>query len=119
VIHSLVNFHSFQCFTVGNRFALVIAERKTKMTLRIQRSSKEESVVLSLTGRIEAKEVAELRRLFSLEEVGRRMALDLEDVTLLDRDAVKFLASCEADSIKLDNCPAYIRAWIDGEKKQE
>jgi len=47
------------------------------------------------------------------------MALDLENVTLLDRDAVKFLASCEAESIKLDNCPAYIRAWIDGEKKQE
>ena len=40
-------------------------------------------------------------------------ALDLRDVTLVDESAVKFLAGCEADSVKLQNCPAYIRAWID------
>jgi hypothetical protein len=26
--------------------------------------------------------------------------------------AVSFLERCEADSIKLKNCPAYIREWI-------
>lgn len=82
------------------------------MTLRIERSSKAELVVLSLTGRMGIEDVAELQRLLSLEEIGRRIALDLEDVTLIDRDAVKFLARCEADSIRLENCPAYIREWI-------
>jgi len=61
--------------------------------------------------------VAELRRLLSLEKAGHPIALDLKDVTLLERDAVTFLSECEADSISLENCPAYIREWINREKK--
>jgi hypothetical protein len=45
----------------------------------------------------------------------RNLALDLADVTLVDREAVKFLAHCEADSIELENCPPYIREWIQRE----
>jgi len=86
--------------------------------LKIQRSSNA-GVVFTLIGRIEIEDIAELQRLFGLEEAGRHFALDLEDVTLIDRDAVKFLAGCEAASIRLQNCPAYIREWIGREKKQE
>jgi hypothetical protein len=86
--------------------------------LKIQRSLNEE-VVFALTGRIEIEDLAELQRLFSLEEVGCPLTLDLEDVTLLDREAVGFLAKCEADGIKLENCPAYIRVWIDRDKNKE
>lgn len=82
------------------------------MTLRIERSSRAELVVLSLTGRVEIEDVAELQRILGLEESGCQIALDLKDVTLIDRDAVKFLARCEGDSIRLENCPAYIREWI-------
>jgi hypothetical protein len=35
---------------------------------------------------------------------------------LADRDAVKFLRSCEANGVKLENCPAYVREWIEREK---
>ena len=73
----------------------------------------------ALVGRIEMEHVPELQRLLSLEEVDHRIALNLQDVTLIDRDAVKFLARCEADSIRLENCPAYIRVWIDQGKKRE
>jgi len=83
--------------------------------LKIQRSSNA-GVVFTLIGRIEIEDIAELQRLLSLEEAGSPMALDLENVTLIDRDAVKFLARCEADSIRLENCPAYIRKWIGQEK---
>lgn len=79
--------------------------------LRIQRFCNP-GVVLSLSGRIEIEDVAELQRLLSLEEVGQGVALDLQDITLVDRDALKFLARCEAENIKLENCPAYIREWI-------
>lgn len=58
------------------------------------------------------EDVAELRRLFALETANRLLALDLRDVTLVHREAVKFLANCEADSIELENCPAYIREWM-------
>ncbi len=86
--------------------------------LRIQRLLNE-GVVFALTGRVGFEDIAELQRLFSLEETGRRFALDLEEVTLIDRDVVKFLASCEADSIALENCPGYIRVWVDREKKRD
>jgi anti-anti-sigma regulatory factor len=80
--------------------------------LKIQRSLNE-GVVLSLSGRIEADDVAELQRLLRLEAAGQEIAFDLRDVILVDRDAVTFLARCEAERVKLENCPAYIREWID------
>jgi hypothetical protein len=86
--------------------------------LKIQRSANDK-VVFTLSGRIEAEDVAELQRLFDLEGEGDHLTLDLKDVTLLDRDAVKFLARREADGIQLDNCPAYIREWIEREKEHK
>lgn len=80
--------------------------------LKIQRSTNGR-VVFKLSGRIEAEDVKELRELLALEITGRQLVLDLRDVTLVNHDAVEFLASCEADSIMLENCPAYIRQWIE------
>ena len=80
--------------------------------LKIQRSSNGR-IVFTLSGRIEGEDVKELQELLALETAGLHLALDLRDVTLVNEDAVKFLASCEADSIKLENCPAYIREWIE------
>ena len=85
--------------------------------LRIQRSTNGE-VVLTLSGRLRADNLGELKTLLQLDAEGRRVMLDLKDLTLVDRDAVKFLESCEADSIKLKNCPAYIREWIVRERMQ-
>jgi hypothetical protein len=82
--------------------------------LKIQRKANGR-VLFTLSGRIEAEGIDELRRLFELEEVGVHIALDLKDVTLVDRDAVKFLARREADGIQIENCPAYIREWIERE----
>jgi anti-anti-sigma regulatory factor len=70
-------------------------------------------VVFALSGQIEAEDVKELRQLLALEKAGQQVVLDLRNATLVNQDAVKFLACCEADSIKLENCPAYIREWID------
>lgn len=84
--------------------------------LRIQRVF-DRDVVFSLSGHIETEDVAELQRLLSLETAGG-IAFDLADITLVDRDALKFLALCEAKSIKLARCPGYIREWIDTERGQ-
>ena len=80
--------------------------------LRIRRSSNGR-VVFTLSGRIEAEDVKELRQLLALEKSGQGVVLDLRDVTLVNHDAVKFLAGCESDSIKFENCPGYIREWIE------
>jgi hypothetical protein len=63
---------------------------------------------------MEADHVAELRELFDRDY--RDLILDLRDLRLADRDAVRFLRRCEADDMALENCPAYIRQWIDSEK---
>ena len=64
------------------------------------------------------EDLAELRRLLSLERetANGLLALGLKDVTLVDRGAIKFLARCEADGIELENCPPYIREWIQRER---
>jgi hypothetical protein len=79
--------------------------------LKIERAAKER-VVFTLSGRMEAEDLAELRTLFGSENGGLRIVLDLTDLTLVDRDAVKFLEHCESDSIMLENCPLYVREWI-------
>ena len=86
------------------------------VVLKIQRSANAR-IVFILSGRIEMEDLAELRRLLSLERetANARLALGLNDVTLLDRRAIKFLARCEADGIELENCPPYIREWIQRE----
>jgi len=86
-----------------------------QLMLRIQRSENGK-VVFTLSGRIETEDVEELQRLLRLEKGGKHLVLDLNDVTLVDRDAVMFLARCEADSVRLENCPAYIREWITRER---
>jgi len=82
--------------------------------LKIRRSGNGE-VMFTVVGRMDSEHAAEMKRLFESEE-GRRIVLDLKDLTLVDRDAVKFLEQCEADSIELKNCPAYIREWIRRER---
>jgi hypothetical protein len=82
--------------------------------LKITRATNGE-VVFKLSGRMDAENVSELEELFSAEASGRRIVLDLEDLTLVDQDVVSFLRRCEAGSIQLKNCPAYIREWITGE----
>ena len=83
--------------------------------LKIQRSANGK-VVFTLSGRIEPEDVTELQRLFELETAPRHLVLDLKDVTLADRDAVRFLMRCEENAIRLENCPPYIREWIEREK---
>jgi hypothetical protein len=63
---------------------------------------------------MEAEHVAELRELFDRDFP--EIILDLGDLRLAHRDAVRFLRLCEADGMKLENCPAYVREWIESEK---
>jgi anti-anti-sigma regulatory factor len=94
-----------------------IRSERGKM-LKINRAANGEGV-LALSGRISAENVAELKTLFESEAQRRPIILDLENITLVDRDAVKFLERCEADSIQLKNCPAYIREWIAREREKQ
>jgi hypothetical protein len=59
------------------------------MTLRIERSERQRFTVFTLSGRMEAGQVVELKGLFDREY--RNIILDLQEMKLADRDAVRFL----------------------------
>jgi hypothetical protein len=84
--------------------------------LRITRVGNGE-VVIRLSGRMDAENIGELETLVRKEAGGRRIVLDLRDLTLVDQRVVSVLKRCEADNITLKNCPAYIREWIKRERK--
>lgn len=84
------------------------------MTLRIERTARRRFTVFTLSGRLETEEVTELKDLFDRDH--RNIILDLREVRLVDRDAVRFLCACEADGMMLENCPAYVREWMHRER---
>ena len=69
-----------------------------------------------LSGQIETEAIAELNRLFELETDYCDIVVDLKEVSLVDREVMRFLARSEADGVKLENCPPYIREWMEREK---
>jgi anti-anti-sigma regulatory factor len=71
-------------------------------------------VVLRISGRFDGEHVDTLRQLIAQERTG--VAIDLTDVLLVDREAVRLLAATEANGIELKNCPAYIREWTARER---
>jgi hypothetical protein len=79
--------------------------------LKIGRTANGE-VVFTVSGRMNAENVGELSALFMSEGKRRPIVLDLKDLTLVDRVAVRFLESCETGGVTLQKCPAYVREWI-------
>lgn len=79
--------------------------------LRIHRKANG-NVVFKLSGRIDKENIAELEALIAAEGTGRRVTLDLKDITLTGQDGINFLSQCEEADIALLNCDPYICEWI-------
>jgi len=88
------------------------------MTLRIDISDERDRVVFTLTGPIQAEQVAELQELVESDLPDHRLVLDLKEVKLVDRDAVRFLGEIEAQGARLRNCSAFVREWICRERSE-
>ena len=73
-------------------------------------------VVFRLIGRMGAESIGELETLLGAETSGSRIVFDLKDLMLVDQGVVSFLGRCEIDGIEIENCPAYIRTWIERER---
>jgi ABC-type transporter Mla MlaB component len=84
------------------------------MTYRIERSTNARGVTFLLSGEMDSDHVTELGALMAAES-NRLVCLDLADVTLVNREAMKFLAGVEAAGVVLINCPEYVRSWISAE----
>ena len=88
------------------------------MTFRIYRSSTPDAIVFALSGDIDREHAARLHR-FLTSATDRRVTLDLQNVTLVDRGAVRFLAGVEATGIRIVNCPGSVRTWIATERDSQ
>ncbi len=87
--------------------------------LMISRISDGAAIVLNVSGRLDAGSVSELCASLDAIPAGTAVVLDLADLVLADRDAVRLLREFEArDGVALRNCPAYIRVWMAAEDSQ-
>jgi hypothetical protein len=86
------------------------------MIFRIETAARGAFTVFILSGRIEKPAIAELKRLFELQTDRRAIILDLKDVSVVDREVMRFFISCEADGVQLERCTPYIREWMEREK---
>jgi anti-anti-sigma regulatory factor len=84
------------------------------MTLRIEQIADDSETIFTLIGRITSPDVQQLKA--EIAEARNRVTLDLEQVSLVDLDAVHFLAASEQHGIHLRNLPQYVREWILQEK---
>ena len=85
------------------------------MTCKIERIiSGGGAAVLRVSGHIGGEHIDTLRELIAREKGG--VAIDLSEVRLVDREAVRLLAISEANGIELRNSPAYIREWVARER---
>jgi hypothetical protein len=72
---------------------------------------------LRLVGQLDAEYLPELNAQIQARE--GRIELELDELTLVDRDAIRFFIDCEAQGIELRGCPAYIREWIARERPNQ
>ena len=84
------------------------------MTLKIEKYSDGYSTTVRLIGRMWAEDLPELEN--QIRESESKIVMDLEEVNLVDVEAVRFLGSCEVAGVTLVNCSPYIRNWIGKER---
>jgi anti-anti-sigma regulatory factor len=83
------------------------------MTLKIERDFDGHSTTIRLIGRMQAEHLQELKA--QIKDGGPKVKLDLDDVSLVDVEVVRFLATCQSEGVELVHCSPYIRNWIGSE----
>jgi hypothetical protein len=84
--------------------------RAVPMTLRIVTDVREDATTIRLIGHMRAEHIESVRAEIAASRTPT--ALDLDDVTLADVDAVRFLAATERDGVALRRCAPFIREWM-------
>jgi hypothetical protein len=80
------------------------------MVLRIERISDKRRTQIRLSGELRAEQLDQLK--VEIERAGPRVALDLEEVYLVDIEAVRFLNACVAHGFRVLHGSPYIKEWM-------
>lgn len=84
------------------------------MTLRIETASDGQMTTLRLIGRMRREHIEELKA--QIKAAGKSVTLDLNEVSLVDLDVIRFLATCQTEGVSLVHCSRYINNWITKER---
>jgi hypothetical protein len=87
---------------------------RPNVTLKIEKYRDGRSTTIRLIGRMRAEHLSELEK--QIRESESMIVLDLEELNLVDVEAVRFLGTCETQGVTLLNCASYIRDWIGKER---
>ena len=87
------------------------------MTVRIEKETQKLKTKIRLSGRLQSKHLDQLKT--QLEGAQSRIVLDLNGVTLVDVETVRFLNACEQEGVEFLHCWPYIREWMVREKGKE
>jgi anti-anti-sigma regulatory factor len=75
-----------------------------------------EFITVNLCGRFTGEYVPEVEKALSPTTTKlKKPALDLAQVTLVDRAAIQFLCAARCKAIAIQNVPLYVRLWMDQE----
>jgi ABC-type transporter Mla MlaB component len=72
---------------------------------------------LRLIGELRHEQLDDVRT--EIDRGGPQVTLDLDELDLVDVDAIRFLNDCEAQNVKVVNCSAFIREWMLQERESE
>jgi hypothetical protein len=86
------------------------------MTLKIERTFADRNMRIRLSGQLRSEHLSQVKS--ELERAGQPVALDLEEVELVDVDGVRFLNECESADIPVLHCSPYVREWMQRERGQ-
>ena len=84
------------------------------MTLKIEKIVRKRRTTVRLIGRVQAEDLEEVAKQLATGSPG--VVLELDEVTLVDVDAVRFLNKCTTEGVRLINCSPYIREWMSRER---
>jgi hypothetical protein len=79
------------------------------MTLKIEWISGKRGTRIRLSGELRSDQLDQVKS--EIERCGA-IALDLEEVDLVDVESVRFLNAREAEGISVLHCSPYIREWM-------
>lgn len=86
------------------------------MTLRIERIFAARETRIHLSGQLRSEHLSQVKS--EVEGAEQPVALDLEEVDLVDIDGVRFLNECESAGIPVLRCSPYVREWMQRERSQ-
>ena len=87
---------------------------RLNVTFKIEKHRDRHGTTIRLIGRIRAEHLPELEK--QIKDSESKIVLDMEELDLVDVEAVRFLGTCEARGVRLLNCSPYIREWIGKER---